>query len=454
MAPKPLCFMVMPFGTKETGAAPGAPSRIDFNALWDKALAPLIERLGYRPVRADQDLGASIILDMLERLYFSDLVLADMTIPNGNVYYEIGVRHAMKRDRCVLISADWSRQLFDLQQIRQARYPLQGEITEAAAAGIQAALSPAIAPLATGATPVFQTLAGYPGEVAPGRETVIRAFLDELGAFQVRVGAVRTAPKAKRRDGTIELRDAFPPADIKLPNVALELFGLLRDYVGWSEALSFVDALGPEIRSLPILGEQRCLVQSMSGAHAAAIAALEELIERFGDSSERQGLLGGRYKRLYREASDASDRARYLAKAIEHYERGTHLDLNDFYPSCNLPGLYRARGRRGDEERARAAATVARMACERALARSAKDEWIRPTLLGLAFHEGDLDAVDELCERVAEDGPVDWKLESTVADLGIVVTQTRDETKRAGLTAALARLQLLLVPRPSPALTQ
>src|SRR4051812_31157351 len=102
MAPKPLCFMVMPFSTKETGAVPPAPAQVDFNALWDKALSPLIEGLGYQPVRADQDLGASIILDMLERLYFSDLVLAEMSIPNGNVYYEIGVRHAMKRDRCVL----------------------------------------------------------------------------------------------------------------------------------------------------------------------------------------------------------------------------------------------------------------------------------------------------------------------------------------------------------------
>jgi hypothetical protein len=43
---------------------------------------------GYDPVRADQDTGALIITQMIERIYFADLVLADMTIPNGNVYYE------------------------------------------------------------------------------------------------------------------------------------------------------------------------------------------------------------------------------------------------------------------------------------------------------------------------------------------------------------------------------
>ena len=148
MPPRPLCFMVMPFGTKDSGAPPPAPARVNFDALWDKALLPVLDGLGYQPVRADQDLGASIIRDMLERLYFSDLVMADLTNPNGNVYYEIGVRHAAKPTGCVLISADWSKQLFDLQQIRQARYPLpEGEVTDATAAGICTALKNTIAPL-------------------------------------------------------------------------------------------------------------------------------------------------------------------------------------------------------------------------------------------------------------------------------------------------------------------
>ena len=101
---RPVCFMVMPFGTKPVEPRPdSAPDKIDFDALWNKALAPVIEELGYQPVRADQETGASIILEMLERLFFSDLVVADMTLPNGNVYYEVGIRHACKRTGCVLV---------------------------------------------------------------------------------------------------------------------------------------------------------------------------------------------------------------------------------------------------------------------------------------------------------------------------------------------------------------
>ncbi len=78
---------------------------------------------------------------MLERLYFADLVLADMTIPNGNVYYEVGIRHASQKTGCVLLAADWSKQLFDVVQMRTVRYPLpEGEITDATAAAVQGAI--------------------------------------------------------------------------------------------------------------------------------------------------------------------------------------------------------------------------------------------------------------------------------------------------------------------------
>src|SRR5262249_31589677 len=82
---------------------------------------------------------------MLQRLYFSDLVVADLTTPNGNVYYEIGVRHAARRAGCVLIAADWSKQLFDVAQMRTIRYPLQdGTVGDAAALAIPQALGPPV----------------------------------------------------------------------------------------------------------------------------------------------------------------------------------------------------------------------------------------------------------------------------------------------------------------------
>src|SRR3954451_621848 len=130
-----IAFVVMPFSRKATGRTEqGVPSEIDFDALWERVHEPVLEQLGYRAVRADRDVGALIIVEMIQRLTIADLVVADITLANANVYYEIGVRHAARRDSCVLVSTDWARPVFDLAQIRQLRFPLtDGEVGDAAA---------------------------------------------------------------------------------------------------------------------------------------------------------------------------------------------------------------------------------------------------------------------------------------------------------------------------------
>jgi hypothetical protein len=109
------------------------------------------------------------------------------------------------------------------------------------------------------------------------------------------------------------------------------------------------------------------------------------------------------------------------------------LDLNDYFPSCNLSRLYRFRGRRGDVDRARAAAEVARLACERSLQRNPDDESARPTQLGMAFDAGDVTAAEELAEQVMQEGAAKWKLDTTMGDLELTVTQTKEAEARSSL---------------------
>ena len=184
----PVCFMIMPYGRKPTQAEPGhGPAEIDFNALWDHGYVPVIRELGYEPVRADQDTSALIVGEMLERLYFADLVLADMTIPNGNVYYEVGIRHAAQKNGCVLLAADWSKQLFDVMQLRTVRYPLsEGSITAETAAILHPKIKAGILMLRDGLSPMHQSIPGYPGDVDPAKATTTKDQLAELAAFQTK----------------------------------------------------------------------------------------------------------------------------------------------------------------------------------------------------------------------------------------------------------------------------
>ncbi len=456
---RPVCFMVMPFGIKPVLPRPDrAPEKIDFDALWNKALSPLISELGYEPVRADQDTGASIILEMLERLYFSDLVVADMTIPNGNVYYEIGIRHACKRTGCLLISADWTTALFDTNQMRRLVYPLtDGAVSDGAAEAIKTALRSGARGLADGASPMYQSIPGFPdpARIDPSRASAIRAQLDALSAFQARVRAARlTRDRSQATDLARALRSDYPASGAVPHSVALEVALLLRDLVGWQDCITYIDALPAAIRDDDALQEQRCLALSKTGNHLQAIGALQELVQRRGDTAERQGLIGGRYKKLSTEASklgDASAASDYLDQAIAHYEAGMQLDLNDYYPSCNLPRLYKSRDDEGDAARAATTAQVAMMACERAKARNAQDEWLNPTLLGLAFDAADVAAAKRCVKAVRRDGPAAWKLDTTLDDLRRSVAQVADPAAQQALLAMVDELQGLLTPPPPAA---
>ncbi|MGB6705641.1 MAG: TRAFs-binding domain-containing protein [Pseudolabrys sp.] len=444
----PVCFMIMPYGRKPTQAeAGGGPAEIDFNALWDRGYVPTIKALGYEPVRADQDTGGLIVSQMLERIYFADLVLADMTIPNGNVYYEVGIRHAAQKTGCVLLAADWSKQLFDVVQMRTIRYPLaEGNITEATAAAFQTAIGDHIKSLCVGISPMHQSIPGYPSNVDPRKATTTRDQMAELAAFQTEVRAVRAAPPKERMQRAQDLiaRKGNPPATYSM---ALALLMLLRDSAStaanWTVLLDFVRKLPPRFADEPEIQENRAFAAAQAGNDVQAIAELETLIDLIGPTPERLGLLGGRYKRLANvAAASEAERRQALDKAIGYYEQGVELDLNAYYCSSNLPRLYRKRAKPGDDERAQTVLRLAIAACERARRLQVADEWVRPTLLGTAFDLGDPDKAEELADAIIAEGAPKWKVNSVLHDLEESIVQVSDTAKRARLSAVIDRIKV------------
>jgi hypothetical protein len=444
--PKPICFMIMPYGKKPTQAEAGrGVPEIDFNALWDRAFAPTILALGYEPVRADQDTGALIITQMIERLYFADLVLADMTIPNGNVYYEIGVRHAAKKVGCVLLAADWSKQLFDLAQARTIRYPLaNGDIDETTAQAIGVSIKAPIEALARGDSPVFQSIKGYPFDPDETAATTMKDVLAEAAAFQGQIRAVRALPFADRIGKAKALAEdsCKPPVTAATVLAALRLLKDSADKTeDWSLINDFIAKLSADVTDLEEVRETNAFALANAGQPIDAIAKLEALIALSGPTPERLGMLGGRYKRLIAKAPTSADRLVYLGKSIDAYERGMELDLNQYYCSSNLPRLYRQRKRKGDDERARSVSTLVVAACDRAKKRGVADEWLRPTLLGAAFDAGDCDKAEELADEIASEGAAGWKLKSLVGDLETSLEFVQDKDCRDRLEAVLATLK-------------
>jgi len=111
------CFVAMPFGDASTD-----PEK---HALWTEVyelLKRVVERCGLQCVRADEICRpGSVIRDVVTHLATADVVIAEMTDRNPNVFYELGVRHALS-DRTILLAQRSEDVPFDLQPYRHIAY--------------------------------------------------------------------------------------------------------------------------------------------------------------------------------------------------------------------------------------------------------------------------------------------------------------------------------------------
>ena len=115
-------FVAMPFGTKPDGDG----VLIDFNAVYNNFIKPALEAAGLEVFRADEEMRAGDIrTDMFQELLMADLVVADLTIDNPNVWYELGVRHALRAGGVVLVCGGRTTTAFDLYTDRKLRYGLR-----------------------------------------------------------------------------------------------------------------------------------------------------------------------------------------------------------------------------------------------------------------------------------------------------------------------------------------
>jgi O-acetyl-ADP-ribose deacetylase (regulator of RNase III) len=77
---------------------------VDFDNIYRTILSPTIEALGLDCVRCDEeDEAGHIHRRMFQQLWKAEVAVADLSLLNPNVFYELGVRHALRRSVTVLI---------------------------------------------------------------------------------------------------------------------------------------------------------------------------------------------------------------------------------------------------------------------------------------------------------------------------------------------------------------
>ena len=118
VTPPPLCFVLMPFGRKTDATG----RTTDFDAVYQQIIAPAVQEAGLDPIRADEEkIGGTIHKPMFERLMLCDYAVADITGANPNVFYELGIRHAMRPRSTVILFAEGTTLPFDVALLRGIR---------------------------------------------------------------------------------------------------------------------------------------------------------------------------------------------------------------------------------------------------------------------------------------------------------------------------------------------
>lgn len=102
------CFVIMPFGEPWSENVYGI-------------VKDVLEASGFAPVRADEMHGDNIVEDIWSAIVTSEIIVADVTGRNPNVFYELGISHTIGK-KIMLLTQNVSDIPFDTRHLRHVVY--------------------------------------------------------------------------------------------------------------------------------------------------------------------------------------------------------------------------------------------------------------------------------------------------------------------------------------------
>lgn len=418
--PKPLCFVLMPFGQK-LGAG-GA--MIDFDAVYLDLIKPAVDAADLMPLRADEEQAGGIIhKPMFERLILCDYAVADLTTANANVFYELGVRHAVKPATTVLLfAADGTRLPFDLAPLRTLMYRLGSDGRPANSAGDGANITKLLTDIKNGDvdSPVYQLVEGFP-DIQHIKTDVFRDRVGYSARIKDELAAARRLKGDARVAAIRAIEQELGPLDHAEAGILIDLLLSYRAASEWKEMIRLAGAMPEPLRRSTLVQEQLAFALNRAGDGEKAEQVLIDLIRSRGPSSETYGLLGRVYKDRWDAAVKEGDKmlARgLLSKAIEAYLEGFQTDWRDAYPGVNAATLMTLRT--PPDTRVGELLPVVRYAVERKIASGKPDYWDHATMLELAVlakdESGATDALAKALAVIREP----WEPETTARNLRLI----------------------------------
>src|SRR5262249_1593209 len=387
--PAPLCFVLMPFGRKMD-----AGGRVtDFDAVYHKVIAPAVEGAGLEPVRADEEkIGGTIHKPMFERLMLCHYAVADITGANPNVFYELGIRHALRPRSTVIIFREGTVLPFDVALVRGISYKTDGS-GEPVDGGFTIGLIAAQLREARGNphddSPIFQLVDDLPRwGIDHPKTNVFRKSVDYSKRYKEKLA--RAIKEGSQAVENIAAESALSNLLEVEAGIVVDLFLSLRDVKAYDAMIKLYDRMPPPLQRAKMMREQLGFALNREGRFEEAETVLTAVIEEFGPSSETNGLLGRIYKDRWENAKKEGrlEARALLQRAVKTYQQGFEADWRDAYPGVNAVSLMEMMDR-PDPAQAKLLPVVRYAAMQKA--KKQADYWDHATLLELAVLGKDQD---------------------------------------------------------------
>lgn len=151
--PEKTCFVISPIGEENT------KERIRSDEVFESVIAPVAMALGLTPFRADQMqiAGRQITSEVISQLLTARVVVADLTGPNANVFYELGIRHSAQLP-VVLLAEAGAPIPFNVHGLRVIPYSFGGAETRKAREALKSQMVTALDPTHRVWSPVETTV--------------------------------------------------------------------------------------------------------------------------------------------------------------------------------------------------------------------------------------------------------------------------------------------------------
>ena len=326
-------FIVRPFGEK---------NGINFDRVEKELINPALEALDISGGTTGLITSAgNIRTDMFEQLLVADLVIADISIHNANVFYELGVRHGLRDKRTFLIRCAGDEVPFDLKTDRYLEYDKANPaaILPALIGGLKATSESDRRD-----SPVFLLLP----ELQPPKREALLIVPEEFGREVERA-------REKKRAGDLALH-AAEARNMQWEVEALRVVGRAQFRLQanpaaratWERVLEFDP---DDLEANLLLGTIYQRLGDLTASDDAIKKALKARDLPRAKRAETQALLGRNAKTRWQDewmavpekAAEMALQSSYLAEAQEQYVLGFQEDQNHFYSGLNALALFTVR---------------------------------------------------------------------------------------------------------------